>query len=149
MQSSDLCLDLETLKGEMELDSENMGEEQDKLCRELASVQESLKRLRAQNAELSNDINEKNNFVPHNMKKLSWPGLFTYFFEDLLVFTHDLSQKTNTFGYNFPYKVFTFQESIQEVAIKIFPRQSLKKVTSCIKLNNSIFFLFDLSPIVN
>ena len=59
----DLCLDLETLKGEMELDSENMGEEQDKLCRELASVQESLKRLRAQNAELSNDINEKNNAV--------------------------------------------------------------------------------------
>ena len=47
MQSSDLCLELETLKGEMELDSENMDEEQERLCRELASVQASLQRLRA------------------------------------------------------------------------------------------------------
>ena len=40
-------MDLETLKGEMELDDDNMGEEQDRLCKELASVEASLKRLRA------------------------------------------------------------------------------------------------------
>ena len=43
----------------MELDSENMDEEQERLCRELASVQASLQRLRAQNGDLSAEIKEK------------------------------------------------------------------------------------------
>lgn len=47
----------------MELDSENMDEEQERLCRELASVQASLQRLRAQNGDLSAEIKEKNDTV--------------------------------------------------------------------------------------
>lgn len=53
LKSSDLCLDLETLKNETELDSENNNEEYDKICKELASVDSSLNRLRQQNSQLT------------------------------------------------------------------------------------------------
>ena len=44
----------------MELDNENMGEESDRLNKELASVLASLKRLRSQNSQLNIEIEEKN-----------------------------------------------------------------------------------------
>ena len=59
LQSSDLFLDLETLKGEVELDGDNLNEEHDKLCKELASVEASLKRLRSQNKDLTQQIMEQ------------------------------------------------------------------------------------------
>ena len=59
-QTSDLCLDLETLKGEMELDSENIEEEYAKLHNELRSVEASLKRMRSENSQLTQTIAEKN-----------------------------------------------------------------------------------------
>jgi len=54
---------LETLKGEAELDNENIDEEYERLCKELQSVQSSLKHTRSQNASLKNEINEKSNDV--------------------------------------------------------------------------------------
>ena len=58
LQTSDLFLDLETLRGEVELDSENVNEEHDRMCKELASVEASVKRLRAQNSQLTKKISE-------------------------------------------------------------------------------------------
>lgn len=63
LKSSDLYHDLETLKGEAELDNENIDEEYERLCKELQSVQSSLKHTRSQNASLKNEINEKSNDV--------------------------------------------------------------------------------------
>lgn len=58
LQTSDLFLDLETLRGEVELDSENVNEEHDRMCKEVASVEASVKRLRAQNSQLTKKISE-------------------------------------------------------------------------------------------
>ena len=58
VQTSDLFLDLETLRGEVELDSENVNEEHDRMCKESASVEASVKRLRAQNSQLTKKISE-------------------------------------------------------------------------------------------
>ena len=58
LQTSDLFLDLETLRGEVELDSDNVNEEHDRMCKELASVEASVKRLRAQNSQLTKKISE-------------------------------------------------------------------------------------------
>ena len=58
VQTSDLFLDLETLRGEVELDSENVNEEHDRMCKEVASVEASVKRLRAQNSQLTKKISE-------------------------------------------------------------------------------------------
>ena len=58
LQTSDLFLDLETLRGEVELDSENVNEEHDRMCKELASVEASVKRLRAQNSQLTKKISD-------------------------------------------------------------------------------------------
>ena len=60
LQTSDLFLDLETLRGEVELDSENVNEEHDRMCKEVASVEASVKRLRAQNSQLTKKISETN-----------------------------------------------------------------------------------------
>lgn len=59
LQCADLYVDLETLKGEIELDNDKDGDEQDKLYNELASVQSSLKRLRDQNSMLSKQISDE------------------------------------------------------------------------------------------
>ena len=58
LQTSDLFLDLETLRGEVELDSENVNEEHERMCKEVASVEASVKRLRAQNSQLTKKISE-------------------------------------------------------------------------------------------
>ena len=58
LQTSDLFLDLETLRGEVELDSENVNEEHVRMCKEVASVEASVKRLRAQNSQLTKKISE-------------------------------------------------------------------------------------------
>ena len=58
LQTSDLFLDLETLRGEVELDSENVNEEHVRMCKEVASVEASVKRLRAQNSQLAKKISE-------------------------------------------------------------------------------------------
>ena len=44
-KSSDLCLDLETMKGESEMDQDNITEEFERMNKELASVQASIQRL--------------------------------------------------------------------------------------------------------
>ena len=62
-QSSDLYHELETLKGEAELDDENLDEEYERLCKELQSVQSSLEHMRGQNASLNSEICEKSNQV--------------------------------------------------------------------------------------
>ena len=54
-----MCLDLETLKGEMEQDAENLTEEHDRLCQEFASVEASLNRLSAQNSKLTRQISDE------------------------------------------------------------------------------------------
>ena len=54
-----MFLDLETLKSEIELDGDSLSEEHDKLCKELSSVEASLKRLRSQNGQLSQSIQEQ------------------------------------------------------------------------------------------
>ena len=53
-------MELESLKSEMEMDNESVGEEQEKLYKELAHIQTSLNWFKKQNSQLSNDINEKN-----------------------------------------------------------------------------------------
>ena len=55
--------DLETLKGEAELDNDNMDEEYERLCKELNSVQASLKHMRTQNSALKTHINDKSSAV--------------------------------------------------------------------------------------
>ena len=56
-------MDLETLKTEMELEPENLSREDAALCKELESIQASLKRMKAQNSALTSDINERNESV--------------------------------------------------------------------------------------
>ena len=56
-------MDLETLKTEMELELENLSTEDAALCKELESIQASLKRMKAQNSALTSDINERNESV--------------------------------------------------------------------------------------
>ena len=52
-------MDLETLKGEIELDAERDTDEQDKLYKELVSVEASLKRLSNKNGQLQKQIGEE------------------------------------------------------------------------------------------
>jgi len=56
LKSSDLCLELETLKGEVELESDSIDEEYERLRKELMSVEASLGRMRSQNASLKQEI---------------------------------------------------------------------------------------------
>ena len=51
-------LDLETLKGEIEFDNDNNNEEYDKICKELASVNNSLKHIRLPNSKLTAEITD-------------------------------------------------------------------------------------------
>ena len=51
-------LDLETLKGEIEFDNDNNNEEYDKICKELASVNNSLKHIRLSNSKLTAEITD-------------------------------------------------------------------------------------------
>ena len=54
----------------MELDSDQLNDEHDRLCKELASVQASLNRLRKQNGNLKKSIAEKSQDVVSQKQKI-------------------------------------------------------------------------------
>jgi len=59
LKSSDLCLELEEVKGQAELDEDVIDEEYETLCKELQSVEASLSYMCTQNASLRKQINDK------------------------------------------------------------------------------------------
>ena len=63
MKCVDLGLDLETMKGLMDEEDDTLEVEQDKLNKELTSVENSLNVLRGQNAQLTMQIGEKSTTV--------------------------------------------------------------------------------------
>jgi len=63
-------LDLETLKGEIELDADNISDDHDRICKELATVEASLKRLQSQNQSLRQQISDKSKDVDTQQVKI-------------------------------------------------------------------------------